>query len=109
MSTKHKAIQQQHKKSRKNRNQDKSEVEHLKGIIREQSKQIRQLEKQLKYFEKREQEDPFDTQYENPEPEVQATRKQPCHSCGKGLFDEFELLGKVYGTCNICGHRERLK
>lgn len=36
---------------------------------------------------------------------------QDCDECGpgKGKYEEFELLGKCFGTCNICGHRKRLK
>lgn len=35
----------------------------------------------------------------------------PCDSdsCGKGFYLEMELLGKLYGTCTICGYHKRLK
>lgn len=32
-----------------------------------------------------------------------------CLECGKGIYQEFEILDKCFGTCNICEHRKRLK
>lgn len=91
-----------------------SEVEHLKGKIKEQEKLIRSLQKQLKQLEKREHlvdnliqdtetsRDSEDTYRELPK----AVR---CDDCGKGILVEYEIMNKVFGTCNICGFRKRMK
>ena len=90
----------------KTRNQDKSESEHLKGIIRELGKEIRQLKQLVRQYEKREQ---------NPEPKIDPSlrvtldQRLDCDECGKGKYDELVLLDKVYGTCDLCGSRKRLK
>ncbi len=33
----------------------------------------------------------------------------PCENCGKGFYKEFEIMGKIFGTCNICEDRKKLK
>lgn len=95
----------------------KSGEEWLRGRIRELEKENRALKKQLKFLEKKEhifddtgsQEVEVASDSEDTYPGMQRKAKEPCHDCGKGFMDEYELLGRVYGTCNICGNRKRLK
>lgn len=87
------------------------ETEHLRGLLKEAEKKIRSLEQELKRFKKHE------NLYENNKDEIQEIlHKEPtkkkdlkkCPSCGKGHLEELEIIGRVYGSCNICSHRERL-
>lgn len=93
-----------HQSKQRLRNQDKSEVDHYKGLLREAEKTIRKLQQELRYYQKYEQ-----TTVTEVEDIPETKPAKPCHECGKGFMDEFEIVGKVYGTCNVCGHRERLK
>ena len=87
----------------KKRNQDRNETEHLKGIIRELEKQVRQLKQELRYYKKRPEKEQETLELETKESRI------PCDDCGKGFYDEFLLLDKVYGTCDTCDSRKRLK
>jgi vacuolar-type H+-ATPase subunit F/Vma7 len=94
----------------RHRNQDKSEVEHLKGIIREQDKQIRILTKRLKHAVKREHLHELQEQEEAPII-LEIPKRERCLECHRGFYNEFEICDKVYGTCDLpeCGHRKRLR
>lgn len=86
----------------------KSEVEHLRGYVRELERLVRSLQQQLRQYEKYEQksqDEEIVTDTEDTFPSL----KVKCDSCGKGTFDEYEIMGKIIGTCNICGERRRLK
>lgn len=94
----------------RDRKQDKSETEHLKGIIRELQKEVRSLTKRLKHSLKREH------LYEQLEPEpapepIEIKRRKSCDKCFVGFYDEYEILDKVIVTCDndSCGDRKRLK
>lgn len=93
------------------RKRDKSEVDHLRGRIRELESEVKQLMRQLRYYEKRSTTTSLEEIKPFGEPKIKPVKLQPCESCGKGHYNEFELMGKVFGTCNIeaCGHRKRLK
>ena len=101
----------------KSRQKNHSEIEHLKGKIKEQEKLIRSLQKQLKQLEKREHlvEDSIqDTEYSRDTEDTyrelpKAIRCDSVDGCGKGILEEYEILGKVIGTCNVCGFRKRIK
>ncbi len=92
------------------RKRDKSEADHLRGRIRELEAQIKQLQRQLRYYEKRSvSTEPKDIKpYGEP---IKTKKLILCESCGKGHYEEFEILGKLYGTCNVeaCKDRKRLK
>lgn len=94
----------------RHRKRDKNEVEHLRGELRELQKQNRQLRKQLKHLEKRDHLNELN-EPEEPIEKIEPKVKIRCTACGKGFYDEFEILDKVFGTCNIptCGDRKRLK
>lgn len=93
---------------------EKNSEEWYKGRIRELEKENRALKRQLREIEKKEhifdensQDDEIATDSEDTYPA--ARRLSQCGDCGKGLIEEYEIMGKVIGTCNICGFRKRLK
>lgn len=77
-----------------------SEIRSLRKENKSLKQRIKQLEKAEHIFEERL--DP-----EEIEPPVQ--KLHTCESCGKGKLIEFEIMNKVYGTCNVCSERVRLK
>ena len=88
---------------------EKNPDEHFRGIIREQAKEIRQLLKRIKELEKFQ--FPQDEEFisDNEDTHVDLPKTIVCEDCMKGHYQEFELMGKVYGTCTVCEHRKRLK
>jgi len=100
----------------KTKNKSRSSDEHQRGLIRELQKENRALKKQLKQYEKYEHKDLIelgqddkDVAKDSEDTFVDLKKKVSCGDCGKGYFEEYELMGKIYGTCNICGFRKRLK
>jgi hypothetical protein len=87
----------------------KSEVEHLRGQVRELERLVRSLQQQLRQYEKYEQKSQDEELVTDNEDTFPSSFRVKCDSCGKGTFDEYEIMGKVIGTCNICGERRRLK
>lgn len=92
----------------------KSGEEWLRGRVRELEKENRALKRQLKFIEKKEhifdendQDEEVVTDSEDTYPELKS--KIPCNDCGKGFLIEYEIMGKIIGTCGICNHRERIK
>jgi hypothetical protein len=83
----------------------------MRGILREYEKEIRSLRQQLRQYEKyehRSQDEEYRTDSEDTEVELKMTKH--CNSCGKGVvIQTLEILGKVYGTCNVCDYNERMK
>lgn len=89
------------KVERKNR----SEVEFLKGKIRELEKRNRQLERIVGHLKKSEH-----LFYEAPiEQEEDEKKDSPltCQECGKGKIEVLCLLDRVYHQCSLCDYRER--
>lgn len=93
----------------------RSEVEHLRGTIRELQAENKSLKRQLRHYEKRENlydnnkeeiEEILESQSESP---IEASPKQKCEECARGVYEEFEILDKVYGTCTVCGARKRIR
>lgn len=98
------------------KNKERSETEYYKSLIRELQKENKQLKRQLTHHEKRKhRHDEVINDYEElltqyvPIEETSSKRKSKCSECGKGDLEEFEILNKVYGTCNSCGLRKRIK
>jgi hypothetical protein len=92
---------------------DKDGAEFWRGKYRELEKEVRQLRKQVKYFSNRDHLNEK-TQYDeeiikDSEDTSPLKRLKRCPDCYKGYMEEFEILGKCFGTCNICGYREKLK
>ena len=96
---------------------DHSEIRYLKGLVRELQKQLRVLRKELSYFKKRNhlfddsQDEEIETDSEDTYPIFEPIQDnlKTCDMCGKGKLVEFEIIGKVFGTCNTCGERKKLK
>lgn len=84
--------------------------EELLGELRGLRKLVKSLRQRIKQLEKKEH--VFDQEMSVAgEPEELPVGKQKllCLDCGKGTYDEYELMDKIYGTCNVCGYRKRLK
>lgn len=92
----------------KTKNKNSSSEEYYKGEIRKLKKEVKQLRKQVQQnsHEPREQDEDIASDSEDT---IIVSKLKPCLNCGKGKLIEFELVGRVYGTCPICGHREKLK
>lgn len=95
---------------------ERSELEYYRSQIRELQKENKQLKKQLGHHEKRKHiYNDVISDYEEmliqhvPVDEIKTNKKITCEDCSKGNYDEFEIMGKVIGTCNNCGFRKRLK
>jgi regulator of replication initiation timing len=83
-----------------------SELEHLRGENKSLRSENRNLKRRLRQLEKKEHLLET-TDYEEPE-EITVTKLITCDDCGKGHYEEFEIMGKIFGTCNVCGHRKKL-
>lgn len=77
----------------KNRNKNRSEIEHLRGIIR-------QLKAELKYHKRR--------SHIKDEPELEE-RQPDCENCGKGFMEDLDLKFVLMKVCKICGHKKNQK
>lgn len=88
---------------------DKSPEEFFRGLLREANKRIRQLEQEVKSLRKyeRSQDEEVVVDEEDTYPDKKPLIR--CDSCSKGFYEEFEIMDKVIGTCNVCGDRKRLK
>lgn len=74
------------------------EIQHLIG----ENKRLRKQNSQLKRMLEKHDEGPR----ERPEPEPPEVHI--CQECGKGELDVFEIVGRIYTTCKICGDRKKL-
>ncbi len=84
----------------------------MRGIIKELEKQVRSLQKENKELSKSkhifiDKSDSDEISQDSEDTYIKP--KKRCIHCGKGFLEEFEIMGKVFGTCNICEHREKLK
>lgn len=85
----------------------------MRGIIKELEKQVRSLQKENRELSKqkhifiKDSQDDDDIAQDSEDTYIKP--KKRCKSCGKGFLEEFEIMGKIFGTCNICEHREKLK
>lgn len=83
--------------------------EHLLGEVRSLKKLVKSLRQRIRQLEKTEHnyEENKDVVEQEEQPVIQ--KLQTCEDCGKGKYIEFEIMNKIIGTCNNCGHRTRLK
>lgn len=89
-----------------------SEVENLRGYVRELEKQVRSMQKQLRQYEKYEQQGQDNEVASDTEDtfiEVKLTKD--CDSCGKSKLVETLNLGHrgIFGHCSHCGFNGRIK
>ena len=91
----------------KTKNKSHSEVEHLRGENKKLRSEVRQLQKLVKSLQKMEH--MYEDNKDVPDEPVLLATKIMCDSCGKGHMEEMYLLDRLYGTCNVCDHRKRLK
>ncbi len=96
----------------KTKNKSHSELENVRGIIREYEKEIRSLRQQLRQYEKyeaRSQDDEIGTDSEDTHVEMKMTKD--CDSCGKGKLVETLNLGHrgIFGHCAHCGFHGKIK
>lgn len=96
---------------------EKSGEEFWRSRVRELEKENKSLKQKLKRLEKREhlvEELSQDEEMisDSEDTFVQLPKLTKCddeNGCGKGIYIEMELMGKVYGKCNICGNNKRLR
>lgn len=82
-------------------------------MIRELEKEVRTLRKELQYFKKRDhlsdRSQDEDVAKDSEDTQVVLDTRIRCEECARGYYKEIELLDKVFGTCNVCENRKRLK
>jgi hypothetical protein len=88
--------------------------EYYLGIIRKLKSENRNLKKRLKQLEKREHfyednEEDDDDIIELPVGEENEVYTKRCNECGKGMLKTFEIVGRVFETCETCGYRKKIK
>lgn len=92
---------------RQHRQKELTEVQLLKKENKELKKQVRSLQHQVRELQKHEH--MYEYSDDVPEEVNMEDTHIPCRECGKGVYTEIELLGKVYGTCTTCGDRKKLR
>lgn len=90
----------------KTKNRTHSELEHLRGQLKELRAENKSLKRRLRELEKHEHMYETTEEIEEHQEEI---KKIKCPECFKGHLDEIEILNKVFGTCNVCGHRKKLR
>lgn len=97
----------------KTKQKGNTEIEHLRGLVRELQKENRSIKKEIRRFEKYEQNSQDENLIggsEDTYPELETKLTKNCQSCGKGkVIETLQVFDKCYGKCNICGIHERIK
>lgn len=75
---------------------------------------MRTLTKELQYYKKRNHlfdatKQDEEISKDNEDTMVILETRIRCEECTRGFYEEFEIMDKCFGTCNICEHRKRLK
>lgn len=95
---------------RQHRRKELTEAQVLKKENQELKKQIRSLQHQVRELQKHEHMYDMEPGDNLPDETNEDTHTPiACRECGKGVYQEIELLGKVYGTCVTCGDRKKLR
>lgn len=76
---------------------EKSSREYWKAQQREAHRWIKEIEQRLAELDR------------EPRTKVKRVKEKVCTSCGKGKLVLFELLGREYLTCSLCGDRTKIK
>lgn len=85
---------------------EKDGAEFWKAQCRKLQKEVQQLRRELNKRDRSQEDEIADDSEDTPPAEF--IQKEPCHSCGKGFLDVFEIMGKRFGTCTVCGERKKL-
>lgn len=92
------------------RSKGKSEVEHLRGVIRSQKAEIRNLKKQLGASNKLARRYVAETQEnEWDEPVAETERADRCPECSKGTISTVDLGVRSMDVCALCSYRRSRK
>lgn len=94
------------------KNKDHNEVRYLNGEIRKLEKKIRHLESENRLLKKWQQLPSQDEEIVDDTEETFVDLRIKCDGedgCGKGYFKEIHIMEKIYGQCEICDRRKRLK
>lgn len=96
----------------KTKQKNRSELEAMRGYVRELEKQVRSMQKQLRQYEKYEQTSQDEViQTDSEDTYVELKFSKHCDECGKGKIVETLNLGPrgIYGECGVCGFKGRMK
>lgn len=95
----------------KTKNKTHSELEAMRGYVRELEKEIRSLRQQVRQYEKYERvSQDVEVSNDTEDTYVKPKLTKPCQECGKGhIIETLEIMGKIYGTCNVCEFKTRMK
>ena len=92
----------------KTKSKTHSEVEHLRGLVRELKSVNRNLKKRIKELERREyffdNKDLYKTDNNGNE-----ENDEICKQCGKGVITTTDLLFFTIESCSICEYKEKKK
>jgi hypothetical protein len=84
----------------KSKNKSRSELEHLKG-------QIRELKAELKYYKRRAHIETSIIDDVIEDGDLEDVNAYQCPSCKSGALIEFDFKFAVLRKCSNCGHEER--
>lgn len=90
----------------KTKNKNKSEVEHLRGIIRKLKAQVRSLSTRNKELERQSH---FYEYIADEVIEDVEIKEDICEECGKGILSEIDLVHVIVTTCDLCEFRTTRK
>lgn len=88
----------------KSRNQNRSELEYVRGQLKAVQRENRQLRKRLKALDKKAHF--FESEVVDSAEDINIDL---CSHCGKGVLQVLDLAHITLVTCNICEHRERIR
>jgi hypothetical protein len=103
---------QHYSKEKMAKPKDAKTTEYYLGIIRDQAKQIRQLEKIVKSLRKSAHlyNDILSENEQLKEEDIPLPpKKKRCPECGKSDLIEFELIGRLFERCDLCGFRKKIE
>ena len=90
----------------KTRQQTHSEVEHLRGLVREKDKQIRRLRRENRALKKRAH---FNEEVIDDVADEIAPKGELCPKCGKGSITVVDLVHLLIESCDSCEYRKKMK
>ena len=86
-----------------------NELEHLRGIVRQQKSIIRNLKKRLKELERREYYYDNKDILDEEDKHIETEQIGDCPQCGKGTLSESDLFFLVIKKCDHCDYEEKTK